>query len=1293
VAPATTPIPLPSFEDCGDSDGELLPGQIVNSNNSDNDSEVVICVRNKRKRNRLIDDEAELSGSDIESDNEQDLSSAGSIIDYASDISEGVDHLAVLNSTEVTVSNNLLKMASSDLDLLGSEEISDVELNRIMAVCRGLDDNTRLQLLFFCGVKFYDVFRQLKQCEYRDDPVMCGLYARKEVSRNIDGFVAYLEDMCKLKFDLGRVQLFKRCDEAIAIANSKLGTSSLVTLKTLATDISSYCLDDILNGENLCMDDFRDSTDMFSKIVGLFTLDIINDFISFYVPEHAHELTLRRVKINGAPETAKTPVKTAESFLEDMELTPDKVRSPFRKRMRPLHGLKVDPIIPVWVGEEVEAKEQFANWKNTPSLKNIVASLRSKALKSEATGIVDCAMVMSLFKDYSLQIHKVSHCPLSVARMMAVDITNCHLQSYSATPPQNLVELSQSQSFSGMYECDVPKDEESDIAHYPQKEDIADVLHSNEGINDQRFRLLPLGWKCRDGCPLGIFQEYPQLTTNHKNILVVVFGTEQIVKFTENVSEFMKFNSTTTRMAKTGIFGVENRTRCKLGDEPIMQILYVVLTMARAQQLKDAVTEILWFLKKQGIPNKRILFEVFNYQDHFADCYKDVEEFRKASLDGGFVGPPNTVLRKKLQINDKADEETNRAFQIIYEEFHERNIKTTPDAISLINKTVNEVCQTSEFAKALRTVMGSATGTQAVVKIALWWNDQLLKYRPECLGSNKGWIAYQLALQLFTECQKMCGGFMLDKGVEIEDWDETQYGPIDMRGTLCQKHIWSTVEKYRTRPSNLIRILKENGISLAHFFNTYVQRLVIGERRQKTVVMSGPKMSGKTITAEAIRQLHGGVRLGLDSQGGRDFKIDEATNYKGLVVIEDLQQTSMASADKTLRPYLDGDVVTTNKKMEKVGSGRWAPTIITTNVAIDSDSDDEDAKREYSLRANDIFTYRYAGIKFRTHLPTVLKNSVISHIATDEILDLIWRYGLFPQCNTLFANAPRCAYMPCSGLAFGDHHPGCRMLADIASNLEFGVRFQYHAVDNVLHEIYDRAMNEYVGLLFDIDHVLDISKALEWHFQCSTLEIANCRNEERKQRLIKTTAEISQFITKVWTPLTYLSRYLRGDFSRKQACKWSHQYVVKNPLFYAWDEMQTPLANFPLVVEKEDWLDYLVLPWCSDRRFVGQLRDVLLECTNISDDEAILEKWASVINGCKSRMIAHLKHYIHMTSRQKRWKKRAHARAIQSRLLDKSSDELLLRFDALFVRLIKPPKLTLSGEKAIVVDRPIHFYD
>jgi hypothetical protein len=1286
----TEPEPLDEAE----QDGQQHATCNTEAESCESDGENVIFP-GQRVRCRFIDDEAELSGSDVESDVES-LSSAASIIDSDQNLDENINHAEILNSTAMNSdhTNVVLRMQSSDIDDLGSIDIDDVEMKRIKQMCGLLDDNTRLQLLYFCGDKYCAVSAMLKEHEM-------GLFPTIEKTKLL-GFEWYLRDVCKINTQqkMNAIEWDKRLEDAIAIANSKLGTSTVITLKSLAENIANYCLNDIINGESICVDDIRESLEVFKSLLGTFDYVVVEAFITFFAPRHVTETTKRKIKLQDTiAGVLLSPIKTAETFLADIDSSPIKSPAKAIKRRKMLTEIAVDPPITVWVGDEQEAKEQFGNWKNTPSLKQVVSELRTKALEAAPIDI-DCAHIMSLFKDYSLKIHKASHCPLSVARMMAVDITNCHLQhvatnSTTPVPIDSLLQASQlSQTFGDMYECDLAKDAQSEIVLYPQKEELPDVLHLHKGTNDDRFRLLPLGWKCRDGYPMGLFQEVPPMTANVKNILLVIYGTEHIVKFSEHIADFLKFNAVASRMAKNGIYGVENRSKCKLGEMPIMQILYVVLTMARAQQLKDCLTEVLWFLKKQGIPTDRVLIELFNYQDHFAECYKDVDEFRKGSLDGGFIGPPDAALRKKLQIVDKTDDETTKAFQTIYEEFIEQDIKSYPDAISLINKTVNEVYQNSEFAKALNTVMASASGTQAVVKIALWWNDQLAKYRPKCLGTNRGWISYRLALQLFTDCQKMCGGFMLDKGVEIEDWDEVEYGSQEMRGTLCQKHIWNTVERYRTKPSNLIRILKENGISLSHFFNVYVQRLIVAERRQKTVILSGPKMSGKTITAEAIRQLHGGVRLCLESIGGRDFKIDEATNYKGMVVVEDLQQTSMSYADKTLRPYLDGDTVTTNKKMEKVGSGRWGPTIITTNVPIDSDSDEENVKCKYSLRGNDIFTYRYDSIKFRTHLPTVLKGTKVETIHPDDVLGLIWRYGLFPQCNTLFPNAPRCAYMPCTGITFCDHHPGCRMVSDIASNLEFGVKFQHHAVDDTLHEVYDRPHNHLVGLLFDIDHVLDVSHALEWHYHCSSLEIANCRNEERKQRLIKTAAEISQFMSKVWTPLTYLSRYLRGDFSRKLACKWSHQYVVKNSLFMPWEmHIQTTISDFPLVIDKDDWLDYLVLPWCSEKRSVHALRDILVEYGD-ADTSELMVRWEHAIVLWKKQMIQHIRSLVAKTSSCKRWRKRNHKRALALRIADKSTDELLVAFDALFVRLIRQPKHVVGDAKdTIVADRPSHFYD
>ena len=1286
------------------SQGDGCENHATNSLNdsasaADSDGELKLSRLPKRKC-PFVDDEASLSGSGSSDEEIDNLSDAGSIIDDRSDLESDISnitHSALLHSTmSMEEHNKLLKMTGADINDLGLSEIDDVELSSLKATGRDLDDIQQIQTAYLCGSELSKINRLYQTADRMVqglvDPILDGLDSITVHSQS-SGLFAFITE--HLHIPVSDTQFIKLMD-GVNLAMARLSTSSVRALTAFKTKICEYCFMDIIHGENVTIEDIDDALTSFKSIlpkIGQETVDTLLKSIT-NITEPNIEKEKRKISMKEVIQETRSPIKSLDDFRLQMDSPSPERQAPPRKSRKLLSIAKPDPDVVVWVGDEPGVSDLLPIWKNTPSFKTVISRLRKESMSPEG-GITlsDVCEIMKKYKDVVLAIHKESHCPVNLARKVAVDITNGYLRHESNIPLSQTNMFTQD-SVSSLYINDTSSAainlDGDEISRVPTNDEIGAIFHISH--EDPRFILLPIGWKCRDGCAMGLFQDVPSMSANVKHIMMAIFGTADIVKFTESILDFQKFNAVANRMAKHGIFGVETKHRARLYGAAVTQILYVVLTMDRARQLREMANELIWFCKTKDIQLSHVLIEIFNNNDHFGECYKDVDDFRASSLDGGFIGPPDVKLRKQLKLQDLQSEEQSKAFQIIFERFQDAGIHTYPQAISLIITTVNDMNDGSDFRKALQMLMGSANQMSQTVKIAMWWNEQLEKFRPSFLNDNKGWLTFKIALQLFNDVRKLCAGHVLDDTVDIEDWDEDVYGPLLYRGTLLQRHIWNIIEDYRTKPTDLIRILKENGISLAHFYNVYYERLILGERRNKTVVFTGPKMSGKSITAAAIMNLHRGTRISLECHTGRDFIIDEASSHTGLVVIEDVQPKTLTFIDKNLRPHLDGDAIMTNKKMEKISKGHWGPTLITTNIPIDSDSDDEsEPAQPFSFRRQDLLRHRQFPIVFRTHLPSVLGNgNVISHIDESDILNLIWRYGLFPQCNSLFENAPKCAYMPCSAALFSQHHPGCRLIADIASNLEFGVRMQTHKRRQATYECYDRVLNKYVGTLFNIDDKLGVHSALCWHFHCTTMEIANCRDEERKQKLIKVSAEISRFIDKVWIPLAYVSRYLRGDFSRKSACKWSHTNVIKHPLFDAWDghqNIEPTMSAFLDTVEVEDRLNLLMLPWCSQRKLVLTFQNILL-----TKQGNLHSAWHQEVTCFKMRLINMLREYIKRSDRKKRWKHRGVQRYLSSRML---TDDISLvdSFDTLFLRIITPPS-EMSIEVATTQKlRPTYFYD
>lgn len=1234
---------------------------------SDADSDVNIGEQ-------FIDNVAQLSGSDTDSDISESLLSnpETNLIDDSEICESEASMYHTLNKRlHSTCRKNIFDGADdAHIEAFGSRDLHDVDYNRIRTACGQLDLFTKTYLVYMLGCPLHNIMRRLQSCN-ESDPILRALLWSEPNQQS--GFCMFLQ-YCNIPFDgdhLKQLAYIKRLTDNA----SKLTTSSIKTLNSLRSNMESYFFEDFVDEYS----DLKQAVDSFRRCVNL------SEIYTF-----ANEL-IEPQRLAREPQSVqlKTPPKadsrqSLEDFLKVM-CTPSPPQPEPKRRKVNLNSIMTMPDIPLWTGDTVVDPEMLDRWKSNLTFKKNVTRLRAAA-KRNRLATTDCVSVMKQFRETVTEIVRRVHCPVDIACLTAVDIVNLQFTSATASGSEDSA-MSQSQSLlSQSVNDDSLQNDPDELSCFPSNDEISASVHS--GLDDPRWVLLPLGWKVRDGCTMGIFQEFAALSANVKSCLLVIIGTANLLKFTDNITDFLKFNSVSHRSAKYGIYGVEQKSKTDYMGSPVTQILYVCLTLNRAKQLTDVISEILWFLKLHVVPLSHVMIETFNNNEHFGECYCDVDYFRLNSVDGGFIGPPNIKLRKQLKLSDIQSEEANKAFPIIYETFADRGVKTNHEAISLVTAVWNDPADTSDFKKALQALMTSATLTTQTVKLAIVWNEQLAKNKPVFLSTNKGWISYKLALQLFEEIQKVGKNTFLDMTLDISDWDDSVYGDHKWRGTLLQKHIWDSIERFRKEPTNLIRVLKENEISLAYFTGLYVSKLIMGGRRDKNVVFSGPKMCGKSITAAAIMALHQGTRISLESQTGRDFRVDEATNAP-LVVLEDVQEKSLQFIESKLRSYLDGDTIVTNRKMEKMSVGRWGSTIITTNVAIDSDSDEEtDEVRTTTFKRQrsgqkDLLFGRFCAIKFRKQLNTFLGSNVISEIQPDDVLKLLWRYALFPQCNALFSDAPRCAYMPCYLMNYGDHHPGCRLLADIHSSLEFNVKMQTHLRSGKMFESYDRFPEQYVGFLWNIDEASEIKNALLWHFQCASNNLALCRSDEKRAKLAKLSDEIERFMEKVWIPLCYLAHYLKGDYSKKKTCSWSHKHIVGHPLFSPWeDEFRPTIDEFPFCVDSEDYLTYLDLGG-----WVGQHNIVLYKQALLSDSPH--DEW----NSAKQQMISKLKTdlatYITLSKKKKLWTKRGHVRALDEQFKTKFEP-----FDVSFIRLLNrvvTDKHTFK--KPGVFDRPSNFYD
>lgn len=790
-----------------------------------------------------------------------------------------------------------------------------------------------------------------------------------------------------------------------------------------------------------------------------------------------------------------------------------------------------------------------------------------------------------------------------------------------------------------------------ETAFFPDNETRAAIMRSvSVGISvDERFSLLPVNWKLREGCTAGIFQDIPAINSNCKNLLLVIYGSDNVVKFVDTIPEFLRFNSGCNRVGKLGVYAVENKT-ATLNSLPIGQLLYVLLTMGRSSCLKDIVGEIVWYLRIKNIAPTEALIEIFNNVPQFEDCYRDVDILRR-EIDGGFIGPPDDKLRRKLKITEE-DMKESRAFQIVFEYFEEKQVKTTAEAVSLCHDIINSV-DDSEFKRALLSIIGSANATKQTVNVALWWNKQRHENMPKFLTTNQGLLTFKLARQLFEKVRQLCGGHLLNTSVVIEDWDEETMGPVTYKGTLRQDAILNLVQELRIQQTDLCYVLKTNKIAPTHFFNVVCNKIVRAKRRDKTTIFHGPKRSGKSIIASALIDCFDGVRIPLDIQGGRDFKVDASTSDSvGLVVLEDVQKGTLKDyVDKQLRSHLDGDTVLVNKKMKETSSGSWRAVVITTNECENSDSDEETVPpRKFTIRKNKLLEKRYSHVTFKSALQSGSKH--VDSIPETDILALFWRYGLFPTCNTV-VNGPVCDYSPCAGTSYEDHHFMCPLVREILSNVQHGISPQTIFHDNTVTEYYERVEPDNLAFVFHLDNVDAIRKALDWHYKTTLSDISSAKQLSVVQQKGDLASEIYQFIEFIYRPLCFLSHYMKGDYNMRK-CAWAHRNMLTHPLFqpYVGPSLSTMFHMSTLSAQTNmvEFLDSLIMPWCAPR-VVKHTRMQWLNRVEGMDAKQAVELWNVLLLKDKMKTRHLLGEYSRSSARRKRF-----TRSQAVRLLDEMLD-------------------------------------
>ena len=670
--------------------------------------------------------------------------------------------------------------------------------------------------------------------------------------------------------------------------------------------------------------------------------------------------------------------------------------------------------------------------------------------------------------------------------------------------------------------------------------------------DDPRFQLLLGSWRVRESCPFGVFEHVPQPSMNKKHVLVAIFGYRNTLTMLDHITGMLRFNGEHRLIAVSGICGLETKPGVSLYEEPLQQILYLVLAVNRATVSEKICQHIIWYTDCLQIDRRYIFMGFFNNDQHYSECYADVFQLMKTSPECTFIGPRDDKLLKKLNLLGDDGAQT-QLFKLCYEALRRQKITKASDAIAYIQQVVGDVTDTSDTKAAFVSLMGGATTASQTIKISLWWNNEMEKRKPKFMTTEIGRITAKLAMMLFTDIKKLCGGHLLNPCVDIDGWHEPTMGPMKFKGTLLQPAILNIIHSYRSDPTQLLLLLKLNKITPTSFFNDYFVHIVEQKRRNKTLIFSGGVMCGKSITANAILQLHHGKRITLEGAGSEHYLIDsvsDTTAGVGVIVLEDVQHRTFKSIDTKLRPHLDGDKYVSNPKFKDVSEGQWPATIITTNVPEDSDSDEEECVQ--SIRKDKILVNRHKTIKFRTKLETVLSSrEFIQSIDESDILRMYWRYALWPVCGTLFPGAPRCVILPCDSIGYEHHHPMCPLIREIHANLstQAAPTYTYDTRDGIAMglEAYERILPHIVGRTFNWHDATDVEQCLR-HLMGATSEDVQFA-EDNHESIYTLQHEINHFIERVWKPLCYSASFMRGDYSLRGCDEWSHTNLLKHDLF------------------------------------------------------------------------------------------------------------------------------------------------
>lgn len=1076
-----------------------------------------------------------------------------------------------------------------------------------------------------------------------------------------------------------------------------MSNSTLTMLRDLRNAIAAYINQDIL----MCTECTEDDCDTVKRDIGTLFRDINVDSISRWrqrsrnVVEDSVTVPLKRQRVMlnrcSTPEYGDR-IETLESFSMPMEEYVDSEMDSMNDRSAPLitRATKTsegDFELSAYVQGSCE--DEYIKWMAIPRFKSYIQECR----KTVGNSAFDAKIVLDILHRYYCKILTECRCSSKAATRGAVDVLAAYI---SAATYNSVCETSRNYAAVDT----TPSSQvtvSTNLKAFPTDDIIHEVLLWK--ASDARFMALDAGWRYREYSTLGVFESVPQPQANKKHVYMCIYGNTHATHFHDSVESFMTFTATHIFVSKTGIYASQTRTRCVVNNEQVTQLMHVILTMSRATSLLLISQQLVFYLESVNIPRSNVMIAAFNNDDDFKTVYTEVESLRKTAPESGFIGPPDSKLRQKLGCNADSTQDP-QLFRAVFEALRRNGVKTQAQAVEYITRRLYDT-DDSEEKKVFESIMQSGHAATMNLKSALWWNDMMAKRKHDFTKSELGRVTMKIVNKFYQDIKQLFGGHLLNPLVDIDDWDEEIMGPMKLKGTLFQPAIWKLVTQYREASTDLLTVLKGNGITPVTFFNCYFRSIVLQIRRQKTIVLSGCMLTGKSITAGCIMNLHDGKRLAPDNiSSGNSFVIDSVSDPNsdvGVVIIEDASERALKRIDMTLRPQLDGDLHTINLKYKDVAHGTWPGVIITTNLDADSDSDVDTKTQKRTMRTREILKQRGTVLKMKTQLPHICETlgieKQIESIHENDLICMYWRYTLFPICNAIYANSPRCAFSPCKSEFYEDHHPMCPLVREIHANLKLSSKFTLketkpssdNKTKSTLHETYERIESDALGAVFDINHVDDVRSCLKLLYNVSELDITYITDAAQLQEMQVKVSEIDHFVDKVWTPLCYLSSYMCGKFAtlKKKSFPWAHNYVMEND-WYApissddntpWTMADLVETNFGCTgqmfrkyTHTVDDINHMIKAQYTSHPRIG-LWSII---PPVDDTDA--NHFTHLLQSDMNRIVMGVRKYINATAKQKRWTK--YDRGLQTLFTNCGSDAK--EFSELWLQLIGQPKRVVA---------------